>query len=382
MPISLVIPTYNRPQFLRRLLWYYRELRFPFTIVVADSSPTPASDVNRELVASLQNVLTVQYRLYPSDIHICTKIPQALDGIDTKYAAICGDDDYIIPKTMKQCVCFLDANPDYSLAHGHAAAFSVLSDHHSHHNLQTVTYPQCNIEVSDPQQRLHNHLLEWDATWYSVHRRLDLIRNMQSACGHTIDNRFAELLPSCLSLIQGKARRLDNLYLVRQSLPNSMGRQMDKEALWSDLMTFDDFSQRYVAFRNCLATELSNTSGIPLAEAQEVTNYAFWGFLKTQMDELPLLRLSSSEQTILRAWQILQLLPSAFRSALLERQLVAMMRSPRESFRKLRRERAAETKSKRDDISLGRLLDPQSPFHADFLPIYQNVMRYPYGVVA
>jgi len=372
--ISLIIPTYNRPHFLGRVLHYYRELNFRYTIVVADASSAPACEVNQKIVASVSDVLSTHYKLYPPDINVFLKIAQALDMVDSKYAVLCADDDFIVPSAMEQCIRFLEANPDYSIAHGHAALIvsqsSAQSD--SHHGLRSHTYRQRTIAFDDPQFRLQNHLMDYTATFFSVHRRSDLTRNMQLASDNTIDYRFGELLPSCLSLIQGKAKCLDILYMVRQSIPDSTAR---KAISWLALLTSDDFSQRLAQFCNCLAEELAGVTGMPILEARDAVSHAFAPYLARERKSIaPERSLSTFEQTVQHAWRVIRVLPIAARSALLDRQMVAMARSPREAYRKLRHNQ--------DDMSIDKLLDPRSPFHADFLPIYEHVRRYPDGVMS
>ena len=377
--ISLIIPTFNRPHFLGRLLRYYRELNFPHMIVVADASFAPACQANQNVVASLRDVLNIGYELWRPDIHPYSKIAQALEMVNSKYAVICGDDDFIVPRAIEQCVCFLEANPDYSVAHGRAATIVPQSGAYgdSHHGLRTYTYRQRTIDFDDPRLRLQNHLVEYAPTFYSVHRRPDLIRNMQFACKNTIDYRFGELLPSCLSLIQGKARCLDILYLVRQSNPDSTSK---KTISWPALLTSDDFSQRLAQFHNCLAEELAGVTGMPITEAKDAVNSAFLPYLaRLRRSKAPGPSPSPFEQTVQRVWRVIQILPAAAGSALLDRQLVAMARSPREAYRQLHRERARA--ARQDDMSIDKLLDPQAPFHADFLPIYEHVGRYPNGVM-
>ena len=372
--ISLIIPTYNRPQFLERLLRYYRELNFPYTIVVADSSPAPACEANQNVVASLHDALSIRYELYRPDINPALKITQALDMVDSKYAVFCADKDFLVPRAIEQCARYLEANPDYSVAHGRAAAIQSIEASPGRRIL-SWSYPQRTVDWDEPGIRLHDHLQNYTATFYSVHRRLELMRNVQLAVENTTDFRFGELLPSCLSVIQGKVRCLDVLCLVRQRHPDYSTARRNP---WSSVLTSDDFSQRLAQFCNCLAEELAGVAGMPITEAKGAVNHAFAPYLARLKAPGP--SPSAFEQTVQRAWRVMRVLPAAARSALLDRQLVAMIRSPRDAYRQLHRERALLLNQ--DDMSIGKLLDPRSPFHADFLPIYEYVRRYPDGVMS
>lgn len=388
--ISLVIPTYNRPHFMARLLEYYRSVSFAQPIVVVDSSLPSEGEANRSYVASLQGQLDIRYEMVPPSTNLYLKIAQALDMVDSKYAVLCADDDFVVPRAMEQCVRFLEANPDYSVAHGRGAAF-VFQSHPSrdaYHGLYTYGGRRYTNDCNEPQHRLQNHLMGYAPTFYSVHRRSDLIRNMRLAYDNTVDYRFGELLPSCLSLIQGKAGCLDILYSIRQKdIPESPSPEA---VSWPALLTSDDFSQRYAQFRNCLAGELTSVTGMSIEDAGNAVNHAFQAYLARALSaynvgqntwdpELPSVRTDVLKQAMRRAWRVIQVLPAAAHSAFLQQQLIAMVRSPREAYRQLRRER--ELLLTQDDMLIDKLLDPGSLFHADFLPIYEHVIHYPRGVM-
>lgn len=373
--ISIVIPTYNnRSRFLARLLQYYRSGGFAHPIVVADSSEASEREANRNSIASLQGELDVLHEVFPPGIHFNLKIAQALATIDTKYAVLCADKDFLVPEAIEQCVRYLEANPDYSVAHGQAATILSVKVS-SGHRILSRSYPQRTLERDGPQIRLQDHLQNYTTTFYSVHRRPELMRNMQLTADTTAPFHFGELLPSCLSVIQGKVRCLDVLCMVRQYRRDITTNT--KLVPWAALLTSDDFSQRDAQFRNCLAEELVGVTGMSITEAKDAVNHAFAPYLARLKAPEP--SLSTFEQTVQRAWRVIRVLPMAARSALLDRQLVAMARSPREAYRKLQCERARA--AGQDDMSIDRLLNPRSPFHADFLPIYEHVRRYPDGVM-
>jgi len=368
--ISIVIPTYNRPHFLARLLQYYRSVGFAHPIVVADSSSPPEIEANGRCVASLQGELDVRHEVFPPSIYFPLKVAQVLATVDTEYAVLCADKDFLVPRAIEQCARYLEVNPDYSVAHGRAAVIQSVETS-SGRRILSRSYPQRTLEGDEPQIRLQDHIQNYTATFYSVHRRLELLRNMQLTADNTVDLRFSELLSSCLSVIQGKAKCLDVLYMVRQGHPDySTARTIP----WSTVLTSDDFSQRDAQFRNCLAEELVGVTGMSITEARDVVNHAFTAYLAHLKPSAP-----SFEQTVRRAWRVIQVLPAAARSALLDLQLVAMARSPREAYHKLQCERARA--AKQNDMTIDKLLSPQSPFHADFLPIYEHVRRYPDGVM-
>ncbi len=51
--LTLVIPTYNRPQFLQRILEYYNNCKVHFKIIVVDSSTPLNKKLNKKISAFL-----------------------------------------------------------------------------------------------------------------------------------------------------------------------------------------------------------------------------------------------------------------------------------------------------------------------------------------
>jgi hypothetical protein len=150
------------------------------------------------------------------------------------------------------------------------------------------------------------------------------------------DKAFAsELLPCCLSVLQGKVKELDCLYLVRQShgqryfLPNKY-----------DWINSPNWLPSYQVFCDCLARELARQDRISIDKAQDVVKQAF---------RLYLAHWSSTSNRLREA---IQAFPGAQRVWHALQSL------------NLRR---------RDGISLAALLRPSSSYHADFMPVYRAV---------
>jgi hypothetical protein len=194
----------------------------------------------------------------------------------------------------------------------------------------------------------------------------------------TKDYGFAEMLPSCLSLVQGKMKFLDILHGVRTSNPKSTSSVEDSWR-WHNLLTLDDYSTRYMHFRNCIAQELSSTSPMPLAAAKKAVDDAFREHLAIYMREADALLSQPRPNTVdkeprglSRAFLALR---AAARIGLAKGRVGDLLRSPREVV----------TRAYYEDRLLARggftpvekLLNSQSPFHEDFQPIYDSVVRYP-----
>jgi len=153
--LSLIIPTHNRPPYLlERLLRYFVEVGLAYPIVVADSSGEPAADANQAVLTSLGDALDVRYVGYRPDMNPYSKIAASLDMVESKYSAICADDDFLVPRAIEKCVQFLESNPDYAAAHGRLVSMYPLRVSRGVSKLWTYSCCQHTIDSADPCLRL------------------------------------------------------------------------------------------------------------------------------------------------------------------------------------------------------------------------------------
>ncbi len=318
--LTMIVPTFNRPQYIRRFFQYYSARQCPYSIIIADSSSEPSASANYDIISSHQSSLNIQYQKYDSSLVPIQKLAKVVENTESKYVVLCSDDDFIIQKALDQCLAFLEQNPDYSLAHGSAvwllpaspdanpppnsaldtAILQCVASMEEHpelpfdrdftvsltpdagitdspsQNLIVKPYRQRTIDNVSPSKRLENHLDGYSTTYYSMQRRNSMLKNLRLAVSLTEDYRFGELLPSCLSIIQGKAKCMDSLYLVREWHANSTATGV---ATIFDLLTGNDYSSRYMRFRNCLAEELMAGLQLSAEEAEAVVNKSFLQFL-------------------------------------------------------------------------------------------------------
>ena len=210
--VTIIITTFNRYAFLLRLLKFYESYRLKFRIVVLDSSSdTLVQEDLRELL-SLENI---SWRKFDSDIFVVQKIAQGLKDIVTPYCVLCADDDFITPYGIEESIHFLDEHSDYALAHG------VYISHHVSRGKSFCWIPayidQVRIDSDSPMERLKYHLANYDGcTFYAVHRQEILRLMFEEATEYTSDWGLAEIFPSALSVLYGKAMKLPVFYSSRE----------------------------------------------------------------------------------------------------------------------------------------------------------------------
>ena len=331
--------------------------------------------MNRDLVLSVNAVLDVRYQLWDPNTNPVLKIAQALASVDSEYSVICADDDFIVPRAADQCMQLLDGNTDYVVAHGRTVSVFPVPDSSKGFRSRLWTYylPQQSIDGVDARYRLRQHLGSYRATFYSVHRRLDLMRNMQLTSRITGGYRFAELYSSCLSVIHGKSAYLDIPYYIRPRHPNSWGQVTPS---WSSLLGSDDYSRRFVEFRDSLADELANVTGLSATEARDFVEDAFLSYLAhawndTSRDSVGHGGLDAMQRAARQVWSRI----SGVMTPLVQRGLAIMVQTILETPTRAYIEQ--NLSRKQGYMSIQELLDPGSPFRADFLPICEQLIRYP-----
>jgi|GEM_PF-2366532 len=274
--LTVIIPTKNRSAFLRRLLIYYAATGFDYKIIIADSSEKSHLDHNIETINTVNSKLDISHEFYEDTIVFKEKIFQSLFRINTPYVVIGADDDFFVPNTIELAINFLENNPDYSMISGEPLIF-YLDSSKSHGRIQFLGgYPQNSIEDDDPCSRLTKHLSNVTSTWYSIYRTKQLMEYWKIMRLSNFDTIFIELVPSCLSMIQGKFKKLDNLYMVRQyNAPREYSLIGSKIEWASD----PSFESQFILFREKLCESLLLKCKIDMNTAKKMVNKSFLLFM-------------------------------------------------------------------------------------------------------
>jgi hypothetical protein len=259
--------------------------------------------------------------------------------------AVGADDDFFVLATVDSALTFLGSHPDYAVVHGDSAIFTTKSGL-AHGELEQVhRYDQRTIDHSNGSARLMDHLNSYSTTFYSIHRTEQFRSCYQAMIGIEADLYFSELLHSCLSLIRGKAKKLNGLYLVRQGFAAKEYEVLDV----FEWIGTPDWGKQYKRFRDCLAEELHRAEGIAITEVREIIKKAFSQYISAGL-KVPQIRPTGPNG--LR--RLTRLLPGA--------------RPIWHALRSLNPEAKSE-------INLPALLRPSSPYHAEFMPIYRAITK-------
>jgi glycosyltransferase domain-containing protein len=347
--ITLLVPTLNRSDFLIRLLRYYHSVNFKGCICIGDSSNAEHVELARKEIAAIGDKLNIIYNEYPH-LNDSQCIQQLIELAPTPYAAFVADDDFLVPSAIDKCTAFLDEHPEYSAVHGHG--YAVVLDRSGPYGEVTsiVKYPLPTVEGDSALERLVYHLGNYMCTLFSVHRT-ESWKEMYANIGKLTDKRFTELLPSCMSAVQGRLKELDFLYLIR----HGHDRRYLLPATKYQWASSPEYHHSYQVFRDSLTEELVQQGGIDLDKAKESVEQAFSAYLKNVFVEPWHYRFG-----IPRMMRIASYVPGARQVWRGSRWLLHKMNI-----------------IGRDNIPAAGMLQPSSPFREDFIPVYSLLTSLP-----
>jgi|SaaInlStandDraft_6_1057023.scaffolds.fasta_scaffold31501_1 glycosyltransferase domain-containing protein len=205
-----------RYPFLKRLMKFYESYQSDVRLLVLDSSPEDPDDEELQELLSRDHVT---WEKYDSSIFFANKILEASKFIETEYAVLCADDDFLIPTALTDCVNFLKNNQDYVSVHG-------LYFHHTNaeeadkngFSIGPLYQNGSSSEQNSAEDRINAYLSGETGYYpmYAVHRKELFQRIWTETTNFVSDWGLSELFPCSLSFIYGKMKVLPVFYSSRE----------------------------------------------------------------------------------------------------------------------------------------------------------------------
>ena len=276
---NIIIPTYNRPDYLRRILGYYDSFGEDFKIIVSDSSSDENKELNRKTISSVSNLDIKHLDNYPPETNPYHKLADVVNYVATKYCVLCADDDFVTPNGIKEAVDFLENSPDFRTAHGQYISFFLKNKRNNLAFYWKGAYPGKSITFPEADARLVFHLSNYTPTFFAVHRTDSLKMVYQESVKSKVDPVFfGELLPSMLTIVYGKMKRLEALYAARDEEARLEYWPSLKDAIGSGV-----YNEEYAKFKDCLATHLSQQSQLDIEESKRIIDEAMSAYMSVFM---------------------------------------------------------------------------------------------------
>mgnify|MGYP000355524641 CR=1 FL=1 len=269
--ITIVIPTYKRYPFLKRLLKFYKSYNLPINILILDSTPELPSDEELIKLLSKTNIL---WKKYDFDITYWDRISDGIKYIKTDYVTLCADDDFIIPESLIPCMDFLKKNTDYSSSHGlyfnHSNADQSKKNGFS---IGPIYDKGRSADENGSTERIIAYLSGKTNYYplYAVHRSETFRLIWSETNDYVYDWNLHELFSSCLSLVYGKMKILPIFYSSRE--PNTYNSN-DYEM---HIRTFSKFKVDKAV--EGVSKHLAIIEKISLKESEKISKTAFRKYL-------------------------------------------------------------------------------------------------------
>jgi len=266
--LTYLLPTHNRPHFMRRLLTFMDLMNEKASILIADSSQQEHRKQNQDLVEEYGQKLNLSY--HHVDLAPSTKFRLAVEMVETPYLAFCADDDFLLPDTVYSCVDFLSHSPDYSCAQGIMVSLDI--------DKQNRCYKLRGYSLEDdsPIKRFQRLAANWYSTFYSVYRTPAIVKAYQvtdDVCDDSRARIFPELLLSQMTVILGKVKFFPCLYNLREEHASNVS------AVIPNVQDEQHVSELYVDFRDCLALQLAEASRTTIDVTGPIVD-RYYGYLK------------------------------------------------------------------------------------------------------
>lgn len=210
---TLIVPTFNRPRDVARLLNYLARQKADFPVLVLDSSDDQTKAANRALIDTLE--LDVRHLLHDASVSPFEKFWRGSQEVRTDFCALCADDDVVLLESIQPLVQYLQAHPDFSAAHGLYFTFY----DQGHVGLTSIVYAGESLDREDPLTRLRECFTRYEAVTYAVYRS-DVMRDALSRIQPLKSMLGRELLAGALTVVAGKVARLPVGYYGRSLSPS------------------------------------------------------------------------------------------------------------------------------------------------------------------
>lgn len=253
---TLLIPTHNRPEYLKRLISYYSDVNYKVIILDSSNESYP-----------YQNKIPDNFTyIYNKGENFTDKMLSVLANTKTEYVGMCADDDFIVKSSIDKCLLFLNDNPDYCSVQGHYISFQLKN--------QAITYLPMyfysvgkDINGISSEIRLKQLFTPYMNLFYAIHKTENLKIAFQLFKGNLNNMNFLEILIGVVSVICGYHKILPIFYGAREKLPLSVGAthvNMDK------ISTDKKYAKEYSDFKNILTEFLCKRDNISRTKSKEI----------------------------------------------------------------------------------------------------------------
>ena len=227
--LTILVPTYCRPDRLKRSVSYWSQRDFP--CLIADGSP----QTNKDIIPT-----NFKYYWDPNQ-NLFDRWYSSISLVKTPYFILCADDDFIGFDAIAKCVNFLESYSEYSCAHGLYGTFVNHKGGYQFSELYKLA-KICESVQSSNTDRIVDKFQNYFLTMYSVQRTENVRRFLNGFPSLSNGNAF-EMQFTLGNAIFGNHKIFPFLYGVREGIDNSAGCTTPNLDHWktSDPQSFNEW---------------------------------------------------------------------------------------------------------------------------------------------
>ena len=263
--LTVIVPTFNRSRFLARLLSFATEVRFPFHILIADSSGPEERLRNETLIGGHRAVLDVEHLHF--DCGLMEKLLHAVEHVSTSYCCFWADDDFQLPEGLMSCLKFLEHNPNYGSCIGQVLQVSL---DQTGNDAVLQTYPSREELVAGER------LIRWSENFYppfyAIYRKTILCRMLKVTVDASCYERcriIPEILMGQVGFLFGLQKVLHGVSIVYQL------HDLNDSRTIRCVHDHHAFPNDYKRYRDTASKVFSEIAGVSLLEADRVIDRSF-----------------------------------------------------------------------------------------------------------
>jgi len=411
--LTVVIPTYNRPEHLKRSLKYYAKVYLTAKFIVADSSYSTVAQETRKTVEDMRDELNLSYMAFEQGIEFSYKICQAVEKSTTKFTLVIGDDDFVIPSGVEACMDLLRTDSTAVAAGGIRLGITGHGPPQDDDDSWCEFWPLWSdgiVEDTALERIRRIGVPSWSQYLYSVYRT-DTLNRALSMVSDRKYSSIVEYMIYAAVLAEGKWPQIDGLFALcshdspyyavrdRASFPHYWGNVGGRISQ----LTLPSTSADVKYFSEAIGGKIADHEGIPTEKATQNILRIFWAAnIKHLVDSNIERELVDGQGRIMSAAFSLAYLPrrlwwsiawcygsirqapqvfSVIARGLVNGSLWRVISNPGREGR-LRTVLLLAKRARTFDAARSIVLRPGSPWHNSFMPAFEAWRDDPYPAVS
>ena len=251
--ITILIPTYNRPHYLNRVLTFINNYKYiKAKVVVLDSSEESNKIENKKIVNKLKNSNLI-YNQYHHKINFFKKLNNGLKNVNTEYVCLCADDDFLTEEGIIESIKKLDEEKNLYSVKGKNLYFT-----YAMANLMEYDWFE-GLNQNDPIERLKKITQGFVPSLIYQVFRIDKFKKMYLFIEDNIkelpkNDTFTEYLFYFMVIVTGKIGKINiDLNIRDKSVPREMEIKNFPHAIVDgsfneNYKAFSDFLKKYFIY--------------------------------------------------------------------------------------------------------------------------------------